>query len=168
MRLIVGLLLAASACAAFANGDPLKEFEAMVIKCQAQVDARPVDRIRQLPDGDWMRNLSDPARIAYDVRRTDSLVTPYTAYLRLRWSERSIRASTREAIAATDINTGSVLAGTYEIRYGYQHGRWRTLRGLVQDYLRLPNESSLIESDERKEWTPSQLGKEGWFSDCLP
>ena len=59
-----------------------------------------------------------------DVRRTDSLITPYVGILGLRWNERysECRKTGEEAQTQSDFPHSDFL--DYRYTYGYQDGKW--------------------------------------------
>lgn len=62
--------------------EPLADFETIVRNCQTAFDAKPASTVAFMEkQQQWVKRVSAPAKVAYDVRKTESLVSPFTAYL---------------------------------------------------------------------------------------
>jgi hypothetical protein len=86
---------------------------------------RPVRcQVRGKPHG-YVKGTHEPgADYTFDVRKTDSLVTPYIGILELRWRDHySECQETREkAEAQSELPDGNLLK--YRYTYGFQDGKW--------------------------------------------
>lgn len=79
--------------------DPIADFELIVKKCQTASDKFPVNKLSVTSDGkSWTKKESTERQITYDVRKTESLVSPLVAYIDITNS--SVQASTPEESAA--------------------------------------------------------------------
>lgn len=69
--------------------------------------------------------------IRYDVRKTDSLVTPYTAWVSFAVRDRiSVHRTTLDAQTGKEpVNELDALVYRYRLEYGYQKGQWRLTGG---------------------------------------
>ncbi len=66
--------------------------------------------------------------MSFDVKLTDSLVTPYTGiltYTEVSWS--TAKHATKEE-AEKDSNFTSSLSNSHTFTYGYQNGMWNLLK----------------------------------------
>lgn len=128
----IGLLV----FSATAMADPLAEFQAIVKQCKLSYDAvRPRTEVSQSArDKAWFKQVWGPATIAYDVRKSDSLVSPFTAYIEITEVFDGDSAPTQEAAAALTIDIdGRATRYTERLRFAYQEGIWQLVDGIGTD-----------------------------------
>lgn len=131
MRLIPAALLAiAGVATAQANeGAALQDFERIVNTCKSRFTAEvPVVVPHPKKPATWVKRANLAAEISYDVKRTDSLVSPLTASLVARYMALSEIASTQEEAEAIRLNpAGTAFLREEVIRFAYQNGAWSTV-----------------------------------------
>lgn len=70
-----------------AYADPLVDFKALVTQCIQSHQERPfVEVFPHSKNSSWVKRIYGIAQISYDVKRTDSLVSPYSAFLEVTQS----------------------------------------------------------------------------------
>jgi hypothetical protein len=119
-------LLAASTLAGAQDAAALKGFESLVRECKASFDSQALDdviyneRVKA-----WVHRVFGKADVTYDVRRSDSLVSPYTAKIVIRQQSKADRAESEESAKALhpQLDKGSDTTETLE--YGFVKGAWR-------------------------------------------
>ena len=123
--MIVSLL--PSVCAA---SDPLQDFEQLVSTCQAGHLA-PTSRVTLQSEGKWLKRIEHPVSVKYDVKKTDSLVSPLTAYIESTTIGVGQRAdSEEEAKTLTPSLDGLVSQFVLRINYAYRAGKWTLVDGV--------------------------------------
>lgn len=110
--------------------DPLAGFQAIVNRCQtALANPDPVRLLKMEQGGKWIRVVTSPYTISYDVRKTDSLVAPYGALIDLsfqrvlitRESEESARSAPMESPVSGDI----LEKNRFLLKYSYLDQSWK-------------------------------------------
>lgn len=136
------IVVSVTASSAFAQKkvDPLPSFKKLVAACQAQINDWPRDTVRPFKD-QWVRNFLEVGTISHDVKRTDSLVSPYTAYIKVETISHSIRRPSEDEARAAGKQDGSTSRGIDIIRYAFQDSKWTLVDGSVQREMRLPGET---------------------------
>jgi len=105
----------------------LKTFEEIVRNCEAGFgDAVNVFHQQRLSR--WLKREIVEPKIAFDVKRSDSLVSPFTATLNASYRVLSGGAPTKEEADTLRLdNSGSVETRAEVLRYAYQGGVWKTV-----------------------------------------
>lgn len=165
-------LLLVSCCtgavAQSAPADPLKGMKALAAACQQQFDQRPRDSVRQLSDGTWARNVRGDARVTYDVKKTDSLVSPYTAYIKIETTQVTTRGQTEEEARAADSSTGTVSRGTDELRFAFQDANWTLKGGRSNREFKRPGDPVFSNPMGAVELGPDAVASTPALSHCIP
>jgi hypothetical protein len=131
MKKLICILALLAPAAAFSQSDPLKDFQPILSRCQAEADALPRDMVVEANPGRWGRSVHQQPKVSYDVKRTDSLARPATAVIRVeRWY--SVGWAASEAEARTSPVQPTVTHSIREFRYGYDSGKWKTIGGSSQ------------------------------------
>ena len=77
----------------------------------------------------WARVYDDPVLdFSFDVRVTDSLVTPYTGILSYKRVSHSTAGHATKEGAAKDSDFGTSVSVPLTLTYGYQDGKWKLLK----------------------------------------
>ena len=120
------LTLAITACSktpsAISPPDPLDSFKAIVEKCHAAIVES--DKIRPGKTGGFVRTAITPGPKSFDVKKTDSLVSPYLAYIDLNFIDQSVAAPTEEAARAWAGGSVSIVKH-WRLVYAMQGGKWK-------------------------------------------
>jgi len=109
------------------RADPLKSFEEIVSRCRQSVSV-PATEIRNLTNiGKWAKIALQPeGQLEYDVRKTDSLVSPYVATITFVVMTSSEQASTETEAQQLQLSfdIGRVSREKTTLRFAYQAGEW--------------------------------------------
>jgi hypothetical protein len=102
--------------------DPLGRFKVIAEKCKNAFGAS--DNIAPSKTGGFVRTQITPGSISFDVKKTESLVSPYSAYIDLNFTEKAIATTSEEAARAWD---GGVLVTLqhWRLLYAMQDGKWK-------------------------------------------
>lgn len=122
--------------------DPLALFKKVVTACEAQANEWPRDNVRQLKNGEWVHNFMEVTSFAHDVKRTDSLVSPFTAYIKLETVEHTARRKTEDEARAADKQDATVIRGTDEIRYAFQDSKWKLVDGSTKREMKMAGQTT--------------------------
>ena len=110
-----------------AKADPLKSFEEIVVRCRQSVSV-PATEIRNLTNiGKWAKVAMQPeGQFEYDVRKTDSLVSPYVATITFGIMTSSEQASTETEAQQLQLSfeSGRLSREKTTLRFAYQAGEW--------------------------------------------
>ena len=111
---------------AMSQNDPLKAFQKIVSNCQAAFDARqPIEVAFGDKSQKWRKQQFVAPVITYDVRKTDSLVSPFSAVINLKEFTFMGNADTEQS--ATSLNFSefsSAYKSDSSIRFAMQDGNW--------------------------------------------
>jgi hypothetical protein len=120
------LLTSITACnksqTASEGSDPLKGFKILAERCQSAVTES--DKVLPGKVGGFYRDIVKPIQKSFDVTKTDSLVSPYIAYIKLSFQMQSSTATTEEALQASNtvvVNT----TNHWKLMYALQDGKWK-------------------------------------------
>lgn len=143
------VLLLASQSSAWAQSDPLQSFKDLVKRCQDAYSTTPssaptTSDVQYLDDMKvWVKRLRTEPKLSYDVRKTDSLVSPFVAELVI---EQFIATESADSEAAVREKTVSpelsrAILTTRKINFSLQDGRWIAKSGHMSMSSRKPNEA---------------------------
>src|SRR3990167_9286532 len=86
---------------ATAMAEPLAEFQTIVARCKEAHAARPSVRVAYSEARkEWFKTVTRVDGISYDVRKSDSLVSPFTAYIEVTEVMDGDKAPTEDAAKA--------------------------------------------------------------------
>lgn len=120
------LILVGSGCSksppASPRTDPLNNFKIIADKCQGAIIES--DRVWPGRLGGFGRTIIKPGQSSFDVKKTDSLVSPYMAYIDLNFVEQLSTAATEESLRALStpvVNT----VNHWRLTYAMQGDKWK-------------------------------------------
>jgi hypothetical protein len=110
---------------------PLEDFEPIVLRCKTAYDARPSSEVVFVePLKAWVKRIHAPAVVKYDVRRTDSLVSPYSAMIEVATGLVADRAETEEAARALNPDgSNTAIRVTARLNFAYRGTSWEFVEG---------------------------------------
>lgn len=146
--------------------DPLASFKEVVAACEAHINARPAERVRQLSNGEWVRNVSAPAAVSFDVKKTDSLVSPYTAYIKVESMEHSARRKSEEEARTAAVGESTAVHAVYELRYAFQDAKWKLTGGSGEVKTKAAGEATFKATAGAVQFKPEDLSSVAWLSKC--
>jgi hypothetical protein len=129
-KLVVFLILSISIfLSKHAYADPLQEFEILVKQCQKDYDSRPSTELAFVKTTQtWVKRIYDPAKITYDVRKTDSLVSPFSAILEISYLADFETATDEEAAKAISTNPEKrLIQSVTQYNFLYKNSKWETV-----------------------------------------
>lgn len=119
---IIGIL---ALVASTARADPLTDFERLLSRCKAAYAARGVIEVAYAePAKSWVKRHFTDLSFAYDVKRTDSLVAPYSAFLEITETTSADRAPDEASAHALPTPSASAIRQTKRLTYAYRDGKW--------------------------------------------
>ena len=129
---IVALLIAMSTGIQAA---PLDDFKVIVAKCRESLaDRANPEVLYQSNKQDWMKIVTGPSKVTFDVRKTDSLVTPFSGKIEIALSVATGRASSEAAATALDLAPGKKGAylriKTISFSYFEDGNKWEATRAM--------------------------------------
>ncbi|VTU43017.1 hypothetical protein H6P1_00490 (plasmid) [Variovorax sp. PBL-H6] len=106
--------------------DPLGLFQEILRPCQAVLGGS-AERVWQAPTGKWVRNKFIPKSLSFDVKRTDSLVSPYVAYMDVRYFEATDIDNSEQAVKALTVpnKLSSNVDQHWVLKYAFRDGKWQ-------------------------------------------
>lgn len=112
----------------FANNafaDPLVEFENIVARCKSAYASRPTVEVAYAPlASSWVKRRYSDFSFTYDVKKTDSLVSPFTAFIEITEVVRSDRAPDRESAEALPTPNGHATLMQRRLSFVFKGGVW--------------------------------------------
>ncbi|MCK9215899.1 MAG: hypothetical protein M0P52_15865 [Rhodoferax sp.] len=123
-----------------AQTDPLRDFELIVNHCVAWNKQFEADRVAfNERTKKWGKQVNSPAKISYDVKRTDSLVSPFSAIMSIQNVAFVENAETEDEIKVKSIapDTSNAMASTFNLNFAMQNGKWVTTGGTSSRTLRI-------------------------------
>ena len=155
----------------WAQPDPLKSFELIVARCQAAFDSRPSHEVAfNERNKKWSTRLYFPTKISYDVKRTDSLVSPYTAVLKISEMVFAESAETQEAVTQMSVSadSSSGLSSQSTVDFAMQGSKWVAKGWNEQSSLKLRSEKDFKELAMLKRSLDDISKLQGPRRACLP
>lgn len=121
--------------------EPLADFEVIVRNCQAAFDAKPASTVAFMEkQQQWVKRVSAPAMVAYDVRKTESLVSPFTAYLEVTQMLSSKTAPDESTAAAQEVsfNERAILSiKRLNFAYRSKDAAWELVDGIETSRMKM-------------------------------
>jgi len=117
-----------------ASNDPLASFKLIADQCQKAVSES--DRTWPGKNGGFGRTVITPIETSYDVKKTDSLVSPHVGYINLRFTENTRVADTEEALRESN-GRWVITENNWKLTYALQDGKWKLQQSLYS--FALPN-----------------------------
>lgn len=148
--------------------DPLSSFKKVVAACEAQVNEWPRDNVRQLKNGEWARNFLEVTSVVHDVKRTDSLVSPFTAYIKLETVEHVARRKTEDEARMAEKPGATVIRGTDEIRYAFQDSKWKLMDGSTKRDMKLVGQTSFNDPVGAVQLSAESIADNPRWKHCVP
>lgn len=124
---------------ASAQVDPVQSFEKIVATCQAAFDDRPPYTVQfDNREKKWRKRAVSPQKITYDVRKTDSLVSPLVGIMQLEGVSYVASADSEEAAKSLQIppDTENAVLTKTTIDFSFQSGQWIVKGGRDSMYAR--------------------------------
>lgn len=122
LALLLCSLLTACGKPASPAVDPLVSFKLIADRCFAAFIAS--DTTVAALNGKFIRKTITPGETNFDVKKTDSLVSPYTSYIDISFIDQSMVASTPEA-ASTWEGGSLITIAHWRLVYAMQDGAWK-------------------------------------------
>lgn len=113
-----------------ARADALADFEHIVKQCRVAHEARPAVEVVFVESLKvWVKRLWAEPKFSYDVRKTDSLVTPLTAFIEITDVVASDRAPDEAAARALAVSSDKAAMFVKRVNFSYQDKRWQAVGG---------------------------------------
>lgn len=159
-KIFISISTVAVLCSCTSSSNPLSTFEPIAKACATALASPRADHISEnAQQGDWTKIVYNPNVVKYDVRKTESLASPYIAEINVAYDDivfiRDTRAQVESAKSATtpmDHSTSTV----YRFIFTYQSNHWKLQRiestfqtSLVKDVLNSPVDISREELAKR-------------------
>lgn len=148
-----------------AEAEPLSEFKGRldrirtVVLPPAQVTTSKAPPKRGKKQSEWLRTEPTLDNIRYDVRRTDSLVSPFLAWVELEVSKRmDTYPSEQQARAASGPVKGHGLKYFFRLDFAYQDKKWVLARGWCSLSLLVSTDRTLHGSEKHYPIDPASGG----------
>ncbi len=126
IKFVAGFIVLLCSSVSLAASDPISEFE-VIVKRGSQVPVEFVNRTYYLksPSG-WVRSAHSIRDVKYDVRQTNSLISPITAVVAfslIRLTSPTY-ATQDEALKSLVLDTPMTETKQTELNYNYREGKW--------------------------------------------
>jgi hypothetical protein len=127
MKKSIMALVVALPTIGMAQVDPVQSFEKIVSTCQSAFDARPPFTLKfDERTSEWIKYQELPAKITYDVRKTDSLVAPVAGILNVEEATFMGSSASEETAGnlVIPLDTPRAVLTKTAINLSFQGGRW--------------------------------------------
>ncbi|MFN9470934.1 hypothetical protein [Acidovorax sp.] len=166
---LLPLLLLSIHQASFGS-DPLAEFKAIVDTCKVAFQAKPATKVAfNSMTQAWTKYAFTPAEISYDVRRSESLVRPFTAFVEILESRTAEKAADEAAAAQLEVSVETAPTAQKTVvrnNFAYENGRWVLIGGTYTSSMRMRGEKRFDAPTSLKN-TPEEIGKHtGELAEC--
>jgi hypothetical protein len=117
--------LAVTFCAQKCWATPVSEFEPIIQACRlAHASVRAPD-VMSIDDQTWFKTVFGPASVTYDVRKSDSLVTPIVAQIEVQQVSWLVRATSEVAVKSQEPQPGTQRKAVTRVSFAYLNQRWQ-------------------------------------------
>ncbi|RYE40783.1 MAG: hypothetical protein EOP24_39445 [Hyphomicrobiales bacterium] len=160
---------AASCSTAFAQtateAAALAQFKQIVERCAAVFEAGTA--VRQGSEGKWFKQSLDGLETSFDVKKSDSIVTPYLGTLTVKYVQQGKSAPTqKEAHSLTLEPDGPMMRATDVLHFVFREGRWEGVS--VEDRKELRSSAGKpFEKLTPFKRSKAELSPTGWHGKCL-
>jgi hypothetical protein len=143
IKLFASALLTASVMAvSSAHADALGDFKTIAANCRKVLDARPRTEVVYIEiTKQWVRRLRAPVTIRIDVKKTDSLTSPYTGKIEIEELTNAERGVDEQSAAATQpsLVTKGALQQVNKINFVFREdsGEWEAIDGSIERRTRI-------------------------------
>jgi hypothetical protein len=120
--------------------DPLKDFELIVAKCVAWNKQLESERVAfNERSNKWGKQVNSPAKISYDVKKTDSLVSPFSGSIDIENIAFVESAESEDAVKAKPISPDNspAMSSIFNLSFAMQGGKWIATGGNSTRVLRM-------------------------------
>jgi hypothetical protein len=147
---------------ASAEKDPLGSFQVISDRCKGAL----VDSDRVLPGrtGGFVRAVISAGQMSYDVTKTDSLISPYAAYIKLSFLEQANTGPTEAALSDSSTPTVSIV-NHWKLMYALQDGRWKFQQALYSFEMPALN---VVEQSPAQQDIKTLFGRVPGAEACVP
>lgn len=127
---LLATVLALGCCApAWAAPDAVAEFKALVAVCKASYAAKPATEVGfDDPLQSWIKTARLPIEVRYDVKKTDSLIRPFSAFIEITEVVAHVKAPGEEAARKLPVTAGDgrwySSRFVYLLNFAYEDNRW--------------------------------------------
>lgn len=106
--------------------DPLSAFQAISKACEVAI-APGYERSMSANGVNWARELILTEPIKYDVRKADSLVSPYVAYIEILLLQSGVTGNSEAAVKAVRLPEDATISTTdrWRLNFAYQNSKWK-------------------------------------------
>ncbi|WP_298929154.1 hypothetical protein [uncultured Ramlibacter sp.] len=120
-----------AAVAGAAVAGPLDDFKPILQRCKTAFESQSLERVFYNERVKaWVKVVSAPSELSYDVRKTDSLVSPFSAFVQIIEVTANSRAETESEAGALKVDIAERSTRfTSRIEYRFQEGKWVTTGG---------------------------------------
>ena len=135
-KLIISISTVAALCACNSSSDPatssdpLATFEPIAKACAAALATPRAEQFYESA-GKWKKIVYSPNVVKFDVRKTESLVSPYLAEINLTYDDVTLSSDTRAQAETANVNNASVnLSASSKFRFFFanQNNQWKLQR----------------------------------------
>ena len=152
-KIIIFISTVVALCSCTSSSDPLATFEPIAKACATALASPRADNIHEgAPQGKWNKIVYGPNVVKYDVRKNESLVSPYLAEIDVAYDDIVLISDTRTQAESAKVGTAPVNFSTssiYRFIFAHQNHQWKLQRietmfqaSIVKDILNSPIEIS--------------------------
>lgn len=134
MKMIANVVIAAIGLVVMcvnANAEPLADFDSIIKRCREAFDLRPTSEVVYAgPAKSWVKRLYAPAKITYDMRKTESAVSPYVAHIQITEVASAQPGEDEDSARALHVSMEeNVMRSVRRINFAYQDNAWTVMGG---------------------------------------
>ena len=135
MKIILPLCLLVMTTASVA--DPVSDFKALAKQCASEIELKRYSVVFFNPNAQaWVKQVRAKPEVSFDVKKSESLVYPYTAFLQVTEIFTSKKATDQTSAAALEptLNDAGTGMQTYRVnfRYSDDEKRWTATDGRIE------------------------------------
>lgn len=115
--------------------DPLRSFKVVVSSCRVALSRIEPERV-WLASDKWMKTVKSPAQLLFDVKHTESLVAPFSAFIDIKEQMSILSRDTEAEVRGANVNEprpGDVMSyNRAVIAFAFVDEHWQ-VKGITQE-----------------------------------
>ena len=131
-KVIISISTLVALCSCTSSSDPLATFEPIAKACATALASPRPDKIYEgASQGKWNKIVYGPNVVKYDVRKNESLASPYLAEIDVAYDDIVLLSDTRTQAETAKVGNAPVnfsTSSTYRFIFAHQNNQWKVQR----------------------------------------
>lgn len=153
-----------------APSDPVASMEKIVAACELAYGKQPAQQVALMSEGSkWIKFVHAPAKITYDVKKSDSLVSPYVGVIEITTLSTSGKFATEEEANQKEVTGGDERRNKDVFHYAYRagKGKWEFVSGYYKTDYNGPSYKTVVLPPMTGQYSTGDITDKSQRMSCL-